>query len=132
MTLTTILIIIAVIVVVVLGAFLLVPYLKKKGILNQGNVDATKQVLNIAETLLNTLHIGNADRNHQVFTVCEKVVQYIEQTMKYDEPEAKKIEAEKAVLDALDALHIHVNDKIKALIEIGIESAVNLLPKTNA
>jgi hypothetical protein len=131
MSLSAIVILIVVVVLAAVIAFALVPYLMKKGFLNQGNVDVSKQFLSIVESLLAATHIGNVDHNHQIFAVCERVVLFIEQTMKDVEPESKKARAVELVEEVLESLHIEVSDKIKTLIEVGIESTVKLLPKTN-
>ncbi|GAC44191.1 hypothetical protein [Paenibacillus popilliae] len=49
--------------------------------------------------------------------------------MKDEDGETKKENAMKLVYDTLKHLNIEISEQEKQLIEIGIESAVNMLPK---
>ncbi len=127
--------IIAIVVAAVLAiGFVLVPYLKKKGLINDQNIDATNQILQIAGLILSSLDIKNEKIKSEadtIFDISNKVVQYIEQTMKAVDNVAKKQAAIDVIKEILGKLNIQVTPDNEKLIEVGIESAVNVLPKTN-
>ena len=116
-----------------LVGFLLVPYMTKKGWINDKNAEMTKQLLAISKLIVKNIETDNknVDNALLVFDVAEIAVRYVEQMAK-DEPNAvKKEQAQKVVMDTLEKLNIEITNDIKALVELGIESAVNALPEDN-
>jgi hypothetical protein len=114
--------------------FWLVPFLKSKGYLNDKSMADTDQLMQLANIIVKNLDfkddkVENTVKN--VFAVSEVVVKYVEQTLKNQDNAAKKDYAVNAVKDILTKVGVVVTADIEQLIEIGIESAVNSLPKTN-
>lgn len=129
----TMLIIIIVAAAVIAVGFLLVPWLRKRGALDKEAVETTKMLLELVGLIVKSVKTDPNIKNQIdiVFGVCTKVVQYVEQTMKYEDPQDKKLYAYSAVIAILDQMNIELTDENKRLIEIGIEAAVSALPKTN-
>lgn len=130
MTLENLLILLAMTVIVLVIGFIAVPYLKSKGLLNKESVNTTQQLLEMVKIVLQNLKTGNEDfksDTETVFSITQKVVLYIDQTMTSESNESKKDYALKTTLTILEDLGIQVNDSMEQLIEIGIESAVNAL-----
>lgn len=117
---------------VVLVGFVLVPFLKEKGYVNEENAKQTVKLLEIARLIIKEMNIKDQKKNTaiDIFIVAEKAVKYVEQTMKYDSNEQKKELAIELAIDVLKHTNIKVTKDIEQIIEIGIESAVNALPKT--
>lgn len=131
---TLILLIIVVILAAVGIGYWLIPILKKNGILKEEGIKGTQQILSLIALVLQNIKIEDGDVKsdiNTIFGICQKVVQYVEQTMKDELPEDKKLHAMQVIEGVLGTLGIELSDDIKKLIEIGIESAVNLLPRTN-
>lgn len=126
-------IIAVVVILLVTIAFILVPYLKNKGLLNEQNTQAANQVLSLIGLVLSNINIGNdkvKSEAETIFNITQKVVQYVEQTMDADGA-SKKQAALEAAKDILAKLNIELTPDNEKLIEVGIESAVSVLPKTN-
>lgn len=125
----TFLMVIGMLTLVILATFVAIPYLKKKGVLNQANVDAIQSVLSVAQLIVG--NIAGAGKVSVILKSAEAAVGYVEQTMKLEDNDAKKQSAEEATIKLLQHEGIVINDKMKELIEIGIQSAVKALPKTD-
>lgn len=121
--------IISVVVSILIG-FVLAPYLNKKGFINQENLETTKQLLEISKVILKNSNIKNKEITTTVLDVSSISVKYIEQTAKYQDAITKKKLAREAIIDTLKTMHIKITPDIEKVIEMGIESAVNSLPKT--
>lgn len=131
----TILILVVVVFAIVAIGFILVPWLKNKEIIKEESINTTKQMLELIGLVLKSIQTDNSkskDEIELVFGICEKVVYYVEQTMKNDGNDIKKDYAVKASKEILEKMNIEVTDDMEKMIEIAIESAVNLLPKTYA
>lgn len=110
-----------------------ISFLKNKGILTNENVETTKMTITILEMILKNIKFNETYQNEaeRVFAIAKVSVGYVEQVMKNDDNVIKKETAFNTTLEILKTLDIEVTDDIKTLIEFGIESAVNTLPKTN-
>lgn len=118
--------------VVVLGVYG-ISFLKKKGILTETNIETTKTTIAILEMILKNIKFNDEykSQTEKVFAVAETAVRYVEQVIKNDDNAVKKETAFNTTLEILKTLNIEATDEIKTLVEFGIESAVNSLPKTS-
>jgi hypothetical protein len=127
--------IILLVVVAVLGlGYFLVPYLKKKGIIDKGSAESTDQLMELIGAILKTVDFKNEKLENQVdivFNITSIAVHYVEQVMTDAPNDEKKQYDVDTVQDVLAKLGVEVNAETLKLIEIGIESAVNALPPTN-
>jgi hypothetical protein len=124
--------IIGVAIVVILIGFIGVPWLQKKGYLTKASNETTNQIMELIGLVLKNIDFENDKTKSQidtVFDVCHKVVQYVEQISVNDDNEIKKALAVKLTIGVLEKLNLELTDANKSLIEIGIEAAVNALPK---
>ncbi|MCY9737466.1 hypothetical protein M5X17_27575 [Paenibacillus alvei] len=122
-----------VLLIIFLVGFVLVPFLKKKGYLQSESIEVTKQMLTLAGVVLDNLNTNNTDTHKKaeaIVKVCERAVLYVEQTEKYSMNEDKKKLAVDTAIDMLEQMGVTVDEKVERLIEVGIESAVMLLPRT--
>lgn len=133
MTTLSLVIIIGVALLILAVGFYIVPYLNHKGYLTLQNVNTTKQILGIAQLVLQGMQVnkGVKDQANTIFDITQKVVQYVEQTMKDSDNSHKKQYAVDATKDILGKVGIQLSDDNQKLVEVGIEAAVNALPKTN-
>lgn len=125
-----ILIAVGVVIFAILLGFVLVPYLKSKGYINDKNTEVTKLVLQLTDMIMKNSEFKNKDKALLVIDIARIAVNYVEQTSRYDSNEEKKEVAKKAVLETLKTMEIDVGSDIMRLVEMGIESSVNQLPPT--
>lgn len=124
----TILIVIGVVVGVALVAFLLIPFLIKKGL-------KPETVSGIADILKGALGvISDLTPYDRICDVASTAVEYAERLYKTGEVarDERKQVAIDYIYDALEECGVEVTDQRKKIIECAIEAAVNLLPKTGA
>lgn len=129
MTLADLLLILALIVVVVVLGYILIPYFKKKGVLNDQITNTMNQLLEFASVVVNNLKTSEdvKDKATTIFEITQKVVQYVEQTMEDSSSNSKKFNAVDITTAILESIGIEINDDTQRLIEVGIESAVNAM-----
>ncbi len=110
-----------------------VSFLKKKGILTNENIETTKMTITILEMILKNIKFDENYKSEaeRVFAIAKTSVLYVEQVMKNDDNVIKKETAFNTTIEILRTLNIEITDDMKMLVEFGIESAVNTLPKTN-
>lgn len=133
MNLDLIITIVAVFGILAIGFFLM-PFLKRKGYIKDTDVQLTGQLIEVVKLLVASTKFKNdetKDTTLLIFEITSKIVQYIEQSMTLEDNKAKKEKAYLTVLEILAELDIEVTEQRKKLIEIGIESAVNLLSPTH-
>lgn len=126
-------IIIGIAIVALLIGFVGVPWLQKKGYLTKSSNETTAQIMELIGLILKNIDFENDKTKSQidtVFDICQKVVQYVEQISVNNDGEVKKALAVKLTIGILEKLNFELTDANKSLIEIGIEAAVNALPKT--
>jgi Tfp pilus assembly protein PilX len=126
--------IIGLVVVAVLAiGYFVVPYLQKKNIINEKNSETALQFIQLANMILNTIKFDSntQDKAKLVFNIADIAVRYVEQTITDGDNVKKKGVAFETVRQILKQMNIEVDSNIETLIEFGIESAVNVLPKTN-
>jgi predicted transcriptional regulator len=120
-------------VLAVIVGFILTPYLKNKGILTEENVLVTKQVLEISKLIAKNLEYKDDSKETviMILEISDAAVRYVEQTAGMERRnDAKKDMAVKSVLQTLKLMKVNVTDDVMKLVELGVESAVNSLPKT--
>lgn len=125
-------IIICIAIVVLLIGFIGVPWLQKKGYFTKTSNETTAQIMELIGLILKNIDFENDKTKGQidtVFDICQKVVQYVEQISANDDGTIKKALAVKLTTNILEKLNFELTDANKSLIEIGIEAAVNALPK---
>lgn len=125
----SILIAIAIVLFAFVLGFVVAPYLQKRGIITNGNSETAKQVIEIAKLILNNVEFKNKDRALVVLDVSSIAVSYVEQTAKNKSSLEKKELAKKSIIETLNVMEIEITNDVHAIIELGIESAVNRLPK---
>lgn len=125
----------AIAILAVLIGFVGVPFMRKKGWITDERTQTTKQVLEIANLILKNIEMKDndvKDKTLLVLQIAEIAVRYVEQTSATTRDNKKKKElAQKSVLETLQLMNIEITPDIEKVIELGIESAVNQLPKTN-
>jgi hypothetical protein len=122
------------IVVLFLATFIFMPFAQKKGWLTPAGMEAAHKALEMATLAVSSVNLGNAaaGKTAMILKATEAAVGYVEQTMKLDDNEAKRLNAQKAAIDFLKHEGIEVTDELQKLIDVGLQSAVNKLPKTNS
>lgn len=116
---------IVVICVLVIG-FIVFPYFKKKGWINQGSLDDAQVLLKIVD-LIAKRHIQDADKKSKYVLISEltkDILDYIEKlddTLDYDQ---QKELVFKTVYETLDKLKIEIGDDEKQIIEYVILRAL--------
>lgn len=112
--------------------FILAPYIREKGLFNNKSLALTNQLLDMSQIIIKNTNMKDKDVSLTVLEVASIAVQYIEQTAGFERRnEVKKELAIKTVIKTLNSMKIEITDDIEELIELGIESAVSRLPKTN-
>jgi hypothetical protein len=128
------LIVISIVIGILVLGFFLMPYLKRKGVIKDSDAQLTGQLIEIVKlVIMNTQFKDDKtkDQTLLIFEICNTVVRYIEQSMRLEDSKDKKEKAYLTVLEILAELDIEVTEQRRKLIEVGIESAVNLLPPTH-
>jgi hypothetical protein len=126
--------IITIVVSIILAiGFFLVPYLKNKNIINEQNSQTALQFIQLANMILSSIKFDTDVQNKSklVFEIAEISVRYVEQTVKDGDNAKKKVLAFETIAQILMQMNIKVDKDVETLIEFAIESAVNVLPKTN-
>lgn len=126
-TLISLLVILAVVVI----GFVVTPFLNKKGLLKDINLAVSSNALEIAQIVAKNSNYKDNDKTVAILEVAKTCVRYVEQTAKEKDNELKKGLAQEMIIDTLIQMGISITPDIERLIELGIESAVNALPKTN-
>jgi hypothetical protein len=123
---------VAVLIASYIFAYVVVPYLNKRGILTKDNVKQGQEILDLTREIFMAFNVKDENKQlaEKVFHIAEKSVHYIEQTMNDSDNTQKKQSAVDIAADILEQMGIQVDSKILSLLEIGIEAAVHLLPKT--
>lgn len=131
MTYTDVGLAVLVIVVILAMGFFLIPLLNRNGITNQVHSENIAQIIDFAKQVNNGSQLSQPTKDivSKVFDVAKIAVSYVEQTMTDVDNSHKKLAAEKTVSDILNTMGVKVGESEKNLINIGIESAVNLMPK---
>lgn len=116
--------------VAVLIGMVLIPFLKKKGLINKDSIDVTAQVLEIANLITKSINIEDVKKKEQISTIIDITritVLYVENSYGSEKGEFKKEVALNAVVESLKRLNIEVNNETIKIVELSIESAVALL-----
>lgn len=123
-----------VMVIAVLLAFVVLPFLKSKGVNIAGGSATVAEILKVLRIILKNTDMDSKAKKdaEKVLEIAEVSVRYVEQVSKDLTNDEKKAMAVQTTLQALASMGIVVNEDLMQLIEVGIEAAVNLLPKTNA
>lgn len=116
------LILIAIIAVVLFVVIWLIPFLRKKGILND-------KVLTALGTMVEVVPLPDNIAKYK--EIAEIAVNYAEQVSKTGKisPDQRKQAATELALELAEQAGFELNDKNKAIIDKVIEAAVQLLPK---
>lgn len=113
-------------------SFFVVPFAQKKGWLSQDAINSTQKALEIAQLIASNMNLGSAaGKTNTILQSTKAAVSFVEKTMKLENNEDKKDNAMEISIKFLEQEGIEVTDEMKKLIEVGIESAVSILPKTN-
>lgn len=123
-----------VMVIAVLLAFVVLPFLKSRGVNISGGSATVAEILKVLRIILKNTDMDSKAKKdaEKILEIAEVSVRYVEQVSKDLSNDEKKAMAMQTTLQALASMGIVVNEDLMQLIEVGIEAAVNLLPKTNA
>lgn len=123
----------AVLIAVLAVGYFLVPYMKKQGLVSEQGMKNISQLLELAKIILNNTKLKSETKvsAEKIFQVADIAVRYVEQVSQDLSNEEKKKKAIEVTLSTLQRLGFEATVDQKKLIEIGVEAAVNLLPKTH-
>lgn len=114
--------------------WIIIPFMKKNKLLSQEKIDMTKRLVGMLELVNSNVKYSNnniKDKTSMILKFAEHGTNYVEQVMKSESNENKKLIAIETTVKLLEQSGVYVDDKLLQLIQIGIESAVSKLPKTN-
>jgi len=119
-------------VAIFIATFIAIPYAQRKGWLSSSNLEAAHKALEMATLALGSLSIGAgiAGKTALILKATEAAVGYVEQTMKLENNTEKRLHAQETTIRFLEQEGIEISDDLRKLIEVGLQSAVNKLPKT--
>ena len=113
-------------------------YLNKHGINVQKGLETTDNGLTIANTIVDALKTAMPE--NKVISVIDKITDYAQTGVKAAEQlaksgqisaEARKAEAQKYIITALNMAGIEITPEIQTAIDGAVECAVTALPKSN-
>jgi Bacteriophage holin of superfamily 6 (Holin_LLH) len=121
---------IVLIVLSVIIGYWLIPLLKNKKKISEEQLKNIEAMIQFSQLFMKSLNVSKKEKMDIIFELSMKTVEYVEQVMKFENNDNKKKNAVELVRDSLEYLGYEVSEEDLKMIELGIESAVNLLPKT--
>jgi uncharacterized protein YpuA (DUF1002 family) len=123
----------------VLASAVLIPLLKKKGVKTDQVINQVQAGLGVADKVLDGVQVAfpsipGITIVDKVIELAEKSVKAVEQMRKSNQIPAdqRKATAVQLVKDYLTAANVEITPDIEKIIDGAVESAVFVLPKTNA
>lgn len=124
-SMTLVYVILATIAAIVLGV-VVAPYLKRKGILKEGDIVITGQMLQIIQLVISEIKMNDKTKDEAmiILQLTQLAVGYVQDMMSDKSVEEQQKAAATVVIAALNKVKIEVTDERKTMIETAIKLVI--------
>lgn len=124
-TLAVVATLVAVGIVIVLG-IVVAPYLRKKGIVKEGDLIITSQMLQIIQLVIGEIKMDDKTKDEatKILSLTKLAVGYVQDMMSDKSVEEQQKAAVTVVLAAMDKMQIEITDDKKSIVETSIKAVI--------